>query len=302
MYSRDSNLDNTYILHTETISNIPAYMTLCGNFLLVYTSENVLNIYNISIGALPSSNNSKQGSLARLELVRRISFKGIVARVARVRSISLFNAIRGDQIDSIENVISANILLLVDGKLIILCPKTVVSLCRVSNVYQCINKAIQDDNDSSDLTDGPSLASPAFDIHIIHQRAEYYWIGKKSIENLVTSLWIADGKGLKTFTNLLLEPDFDFATYNANMPDSEPSTPITPGLLSSSLSARNVDIGRPFSLGYHTEPEHDNNNLEGFMTDMENRCKWRIGHFDNLSEQAIYIPLDFYPLCKSYSG
>ena len=74
MYSRDSNLDNNYILHTEPLSNIPAYMTLCGNFLLVYTSENVLNVYNISVGALPNSN-SKQGGLARLELVRRISLK-----------------------------------------------------------------------------------------------------------------------------------------------------------------------------------------------------------------------------------
>lgn len=126
MYSRDSNLDNTYILHTEPLSNIPAYMTLCGNFILVYTSENVLNVYNISVGALPNSS-SKQGGLARLELVRRISLKGIVARVARVRSISLFNSICGDQIDVIENVISANILLLVDGKLIILCPKAAVS-------------------------------------------------------------------------------------------------------------------------------------------------------------------------------
>lgn len=91
MYSRESNLDNTYILFTESISNIPAYMTLCGSFLLVYTSENVLNVYNICLGA----SNNKGGTLARLELVRRISLKGIVARVSRVRSISLFHPFNG---------------------------------------------------------------------------------------------------------------------------------------------------------------------------------------------------------------
>ncbi|KAI8641262.1 RIC1-domain-containing protein [Parasitella parasitica] len=234
MYSRDSNLDNTYILHSEPLSNIPAYMTLCGNFLLVYTSENVVNI--------------------------------------------LFNPICGDQIDSIENVVSANIFLLVDGKLIVLCPKAA------------------DDNDQSDLTDGSS--SPAFDIHNIHHKAEYYWIGRKSVDNMVTSLWIADGKGLKIFTNLLLEFDFDFTTYNTNVPESEPSTPTTPGILSSSSSARNIDIGRPFSLGYRIGPEPGSSSAspEGSITDTESQCKWRINHFKNLHDQAVYIPLDFYPL------
>ncbi|OAD01955.1 hypothetical protein MUCCIDRAFT_144086 [Mucor lusitanicus CBS 277.49] len=198
MYSRDSNLDNTYILHTEALSNIPAYMTVCGHFLLVYTSENVLNMYTISVGALPNGNTGKQGGLARLELVRRVSLKGIVARVARVRSISLFHPICGDQLDSLESVISSNILLLVDGKLIILCPKAAVH----------------------------GSPPPAFDIHNIHAKAEYYWVGKKSIDNLVTSLWIADGKGLKTFTNLLLPPDFDFSTYNTNLSDQAIYIPL----------------------------------------------------------------------------
>jgi hypothetical protein len=136
MYSRDSNLDNAYILYTEPLSNIPAYVALNGNYLLVYTSENVLNVYNISVGAIPNSGNGKQGGLARLELVRRISLKSIVARVSRVRSISLFSPIHGDHISSNEDVISANILLLVDGKLIMLCYKTIVRLYNESAYYQ----------------------------------------------------------------------------------------------------------------------------------------------------------------------
>lgn len=67
-------------------------MTLCGDFLILYTSENVLNIYNICLGV--TTGNSKQGS-TKLELVRRVSLKGIVARVSRVRSISLFNPFQG---------------------------------------------------------------------------------------------------------------------------------------------------------------------------------------------------------------
>jgi hypothetical protein len=117
---------------------MPAYVTLCGNFLLVYTSENVVNIYNI--------NASTNKPLARLEMVRRISLSGIVTRISKVRSISLFNPFYGgkqthdpitilpsysycflDQMESIQDIISANIILLVDGKLAMLCPKVNVS-------------------------------------------------------------------------------------------------------------------------------------------------------------------------------
>lgn len=70
-------------------------MTLCGDFLILYTSENVLNVYRVCVGGA----NSKQGS-AKLELVRRVSLKGIVARVSRVRSISLFNPFQGGKLNT----------------------------------------------------------------------------------------------------------------------------------------------------------------------------------------------------------
>ncbi|GAA5814889.1 hypothetical protein MFLAVUS_008392 [Mucor flavus] len=265
LYSRESNLDNAYILYTEPITNIPAYMTLCGDFLILYTSENVLNVYRVCVGGA----NNKQGSV-KLELVRRVSLKGIVARVSRVRSISLFNPFQGDQIRSIDNIISANIILLVDGKLIILCPK-----------------ALQD-NDDSDLKNEGPLSSPLnqFDMHIIHQKAEYYWIGKKSIDNLITSLWVADGKGLMTLTNILLGYDFDYTTYSQNS-ESEPSTPTTPGFLATTGTA---DVGKPFSLGYRIT--HD----DMAIGDIDECTKWRTSDFDKLDYLSIYIPLDFYPL------
>ncbi|KAI9470023.1 MAG: RIC1-domain-containing protein [Benjaminiella poitrasii] len=232
MYSRDSNLDNTYILHTEPILNFPAYMTICGNYLLVYTSENVINIYNINMGTL-----------------------------------------LGEYINSNENMVSVNIILLVDGKLMILCPKTTT----------------KDDKNSNNVKESSSSPLNQFDIHTIHQKAEYYWIGKRNIENMITSLWIADGKGLKVFTNILLESDFDFNTYNNNLPESEPSTPITPGFM-----PRSNDIGRPFSLGYHIDSGSISTSPS--LTDVNDCCKWRIKDFKDFNSEAIYIPLDFYPL------
>ncbi|KAI8087829.1 RIC1-domain-containing protein [Gilbertella persicaria] len=277
LYSRDTNLDNAYLLCSESLDTIPVYMALCGQFLIVYTSDNMLTIYHVGVGATPNnSSNGRQMSPARLDMVKRISLKDIVARISRVRSISLFHAVHGDQLKSVEHVLSSNIILLVDGKLLMLCPK------------------VLDENDTSDLVHDPSQlsANQLFDIHIIHHQAEYYWIGKKRIENLITSLWIADGKGLKVCINLLLSKDFDYTAFEND--ESEPSTPTTPGVLSSSSSARNFDIGKPYSLGYRIGSEPLSPSAS--MADVETYTKWIIHDFDSLSSQAIYIPLDFYPL------
>lgn len=156
----------------------------------------------------------------------------------------------------------------------------------------------KEDTDNSDLKNEGPLFSPVnqFDVHIIHQKTEYYWIGKRSIDNLITSLWIADGKGLKTFTNLLLGRDFDYNTYNQDILESEPSTPTTPGFLSSS-TGNIADMGRPFSLGYRMG-EGNSISPSASMADMNDGSKWRTSDFDNLDKLSIYIPLDFYPLCK----
>lgn len=123
-------------------------------------------------------------------------------------------------------------------------------------------------------------------MHIIHQKTEYYWISKKHIDNLITSIWIADGKGLITLTNLLLPRNFDYSTYNQDILESEPSTPTTPGFL---LNPAVADIGRPFSLGYRMETE---------MNGVEECARWRTSDFEKLLSMSIHIPLDFYPLCK----
>ncbi|KAI9028097.1 RIC1-domain-containing protein [Phycomyces nitens] len=264
LYSRDSNLDNAYILHTEVIHHIPNYITICGNFLLVYTSDNILNIYSIFIGSdVPPTmgNLNPTANLARIKLSRQISLDGIITNASRVRGISLFNPNLGDQLNTLEDVITANIIFLVDGKTFMMCP------------------SVEDDQD-----DG---IQNQYEIHMLSEKTEYYWIGRKSVANLLTSLWVVNGKGVKLFTNLLRGEDCGFSTFGKDIYESEPSTPTTPGLFTTRGYA-----GRPFSLGYRIGPEPDSPsasvNMEGFS-------QWRTGNLKFADSDAIHIPLDFYP-------
>ncbi|ORY97505.1 RIC1-domain-containing protein [Syncephalastrum racemosum] len=272
VYNRDNNLDNAYILHTETLSHVPLYLNVCGNYLLVYTAENVLSIYTIiakSDSATSMSNGSANSVTARLERVRRVTFGGIVARVTRVRGISLFGSYVGDQMNNMNDVITANILILVDGKLIMLCPR------------------VPDDDDDSDLTGHVSIQSH-YDVHVICNKTEYYWIGRKSIANLCNSLWAVDDHGIKMFPNLLRNDECSFQTFGNDVYESEPSTPTTPSVL-----AARANIGRPYSLGYHIGPEPASPSMS--VVEMEGFSCWHIPNFDNLEDGTIHIPLDFYP-------
>ncbi|RCH97573.1 hypothetical protein CU097_014770 [Rhizopus azygosporus] len=224
LYSRDNNLDHSQVLYTEPLSTMPVYMTLCGNFLLVYTTENIAIKF------------CKAGTSQKHQPISYISWR------------------------SIDSVISSNITLLIGGKLLIL--------------------------SSNDKTDESTEKEPSpipFDTHIISDKTEYYWIGKKGIENLRTSLWIMNGKGLRVLTNFLLPEEFDITSNHYS--ESEPSTPTTPGHLSPGF-----DIGRPFLLGYHIDDEEDS------LPSSEMRTRWKIDDFEGLKDQAIDMPLDFYPI------
>ncbi|KAI8089450.1 RIC1-domain-containing protein [Halteromyces radiatus] len=280
MYSRDQNLDQAHALFTEPLEAIPIYITTCGNFLLVYTLDNQLSIYAIhyvenNIGA------------THIDLVRQIFLTGIVARPARVRGISLFHGECGDRIQSIDEVVQYNIILLVDGNLMMLSPKF----------------ASDDDNDS-DLIEQHEIRSNSsgihhttYDSHVLMEKVEYYWIGQKGIANLWTSIWAVDGKGVKVFTNVLRGEGYGFYAFNKdhNMTilESEPSTPTTPiGPGSNGYHYR--DIGaRPYSLGYRIGVEPSSPHSQCWM-DMEGESKWQTD-LHQLEANAIYIPLDFYP-------
>ncbi|KAI9317719.1 RIC1-domain-containing protein [Dichotomocladium elegans] len=283
MYSRDTNLDNAHVLHIEHLAQLPLYISICGAYLLVYTADNVLNVYSILVRSEGSAMNangnhttangmssSPGATAARLERVRRVAFDNIVARASRVRGISLFGSFCGDQMVSLGDVINAHIMVLVDGKLIILSPR------------------IPDDDDDSDLT-GHASSQAQYDLHVLSDKTEYYWIGRKSIANLCTSIWLVDGKGVKMFANLLRGEDYGFSSFSTNDPfESEPSTPTTPGLL-----AMRASIGRPYSLGYHIGPEPASPSMS--VIEMDGYSRWRIPSIRVLDEGTIYIPLDFYP-------
>ncbi|KAG0941132.1 hypothetical protein G6F32_008538 [Rhizopus arrhizus] len=238
LYSRDNNLDNHYVLFTEVLLSTPVYIALCGDFLLVYTLE---NYYNKQTHKLYKIGTHK---------------KDIIQWNSHLRI--------KNQLRSIEDVVSSNILLLVGGKLIILCS-------------------------NEETEDLGSASSNPFKAHIMSQNTEYYWIGKRSVENLRTSLWIMNGRGLKVFTNFLLPDEFEVSSNIYS--ESEPTTPTTPGY----LSPRH-DVGRPFTLGYHMDHEPESPTLT------EARIRWRIDDLENLNKEAIYMPLDFYPISILLEG
>ncbi|KAL1935687.1 hypothetical protein VTP01DRAFT_4827 [Rhizomucor pusillus] len=276
MFSRDNNLDNAYILYTETLQHTPLYLSICGSYLLVYTTENVLNIYNIvtrsenpNAAVAAAMNGNGTANVARIERVRRIALGNVIARVTRVRGISLFSNHAGDQITTPHDLINANIVLLVDGKLIFLSPR------------------IPDDDDDSDLT-GQPYTQPQYELNVLSDKIEYYWIGRKNVANLCTSLWAVNGHGIKVFANLLRSEEFGFNATSNDILESEPTTPTTPSLL-----AARATLGRPYSLGYRIGPEPASPSMS--VVEMEGYSRWRIPSLKQLDEGTIYIPLDFYP-------
>lgn len=129
-----------------------------------------------------------------------------------------------------------------------------------------------------------------YDLHILMKKVEYYWVGQKSVANLLTSIWGVDGKGIQLFTNVLRGDGYGFHSfYNTSRElESEPSTPTTPH------SSRNSIIGRPYSLGYRIGIEPSSPHSQSWM-EMEGESRWQTS-LDQTDINSIYIPLDFYPL------
>jgi len=78
LYSRDTDLSDQYILHSQSLPASILVMSLLDNSLLVYTADNTL--YHFLI--LPSKETIK------LHLCGSISFAGIVQVPTRVRALS----------------------------------------------------------------------------------------------------------------------------------------------------------------------------------------------------------------------
>lgn len=116
LYSRDKALGHSQVLHTEDLSAPAISTTVSGSdSLLVYTYDNILLHYIIA----PTS------SSFRLVQVGQIGFHGIIRAPPRVRAISwLLPEEQIEHGDPSQDVATASVLFLVDGKLVLLQPST----------------------------------------------------------------------------------------------------------------------------------------------------------------------------------
>lgn len=116
LYSRDKPLDYSHIQHVEQLSAPAITTTVSGaDSLLVYTYDNTLLHFVIVM----------TGASAKLVQVGQIGFHGIIRAPPRVRAISWI--LPDDQLehgDPSQDVATASVLFLVDGKLVLLQPST----------------------------------------------------------------------------------------------------------------------------------------------------------------------------------
>ena len=116
VYSREKALDYSHVQFTEDLAAPAVYCTVSGaDSLLVYTYDNTLLHFIV----IPTS------SSIRLVQVGQIGFHGIIRAPPRVRAISWI--LPEDQLehgDPSQDVATASVLFLVDGKLVLLQPST----------------------------------------------------------------------------------------------------------------------------------------------------------------------------------
>jgi WD40 repeat protein len=201
LYSRETALDSSQVLHTQKIPAPVVLVTTSGqDSLLVYTYENLL--YHFVFTPL--------GGSVRLVQVGQIAFHGIVRSPARVRGLSWIlpdtQLVDGDPS---QDVAVASVIFLVDGKLVVLRPSL---------------------NDEGQLK---------YDMRIIAQNVEYHasmrdqplrstsrQIEEAPLRNsppaLRDSLWVFDGMELKAW------PDIN-EVLEASAADStrEPPAPVS---------------------------------------------------------------------------
>lgn len=180
LYSRETGLDSSQVLHTEPIQAPVVLITTSGeDSLLVYTYENLLYHFIFT---------PYQGAV-RLVQVGQIAFHGIVRSPARVRALSW--VLPESQLvdgDPSQDVAVASVIFLVDGKLVLLRPSL---------------------NDEGQLK---------YDMRVIAQNVEYYASmrdqpllnanskagrGDSQVapSALKESLWVFDGTELKAWTH-----------------------------------------------------------------------------------------------------
>lgn len=155
IYSREKSLSYSNIQFSEDLTAPAIFTTVSGtDSLLIYTYDNTLLHYIL----LPTSTSLK------LVQVGQIGFHGIIRAPPRVRAISWI--LPEDQLehgDPSQDVATASVLFLVDGKLVLLQPST---------------------NDQGELK---------YDMRVISQNVEYYVLLRDSPESLPS---VSSGSGM----------------------------------------------------------------------------------------------------------
>ena len=191
LYSRETDLDNTHLLHIETLPAPIVLISLVGyDSLLAYTLDNILYHYVIT----PTKDTVK------LIQVGQLTFHGIIRSPSRVRGLSWI--LPEEQIlegDPARDVTVASVLFLVDGKLALLQPgsgeggevKYEMRVLEKNVEYYCLMRDQPLQFVQSEATGN-------------HTPIEMLPSGNGRIkEGLRDSLWIFDGKDLKAWVDVL---------------------------------------------------------------------------------------------------
>ncbi|CAG8511585.1 12925_t:CDS:10 [Acaulospora morrowiae] len=168
MYSRDTNLDNMHVIQMILIPSHILYLSIVDNALLVYCVDNMMYHYLMSSSQDGAAGGSRSISV---ELCQQISFIGVINAPARVRSISWFQP-KLHRPFTPETIQSASIIFLIDGKLVLLHPKR---------------------SDEGEVQ---------YDLHVLADKIEFYWMSTRGIGSLKNSLWACDGQGVKIWMNI----------------------------------------------------------------------------------------------------
>lgn len=175
LFSRETNLDNSLILHVEKLPSPILLLSLFDNSLLVYTSENLVYHFLVVAGK----------DTVKLQLCGQISFHGIVSAPARVRGMSwMVPEIQQRQGDPMDDLKVATVIFLVDGKLVLLRPRK---------------------SDEGELK---------YDMQVLADKIEYYWMPAKGIGTLENSLWAYDGHAIKIWLDALTIDYYDIDDEN----------------------------------------------------------------------------------------
>jgi RAB6A-GEF complex partner protein 1 len=188
LYSRETALDNTLILHTE---QVPAPIVLISpsgeDSLLVYTYDNLLYHY-IFVAA---------GETVHLVQVGQIAFHGIIRSPARVRGLSWI--LPDEQLqegDPSQDVAVATILFLVDGKLVLLQP----SWTDEQNLKYDMRVIAQNIEYYALIRDTASIVHPRMNSNLSQLIGQTP--SERSVEALHDSLWTFDGNEMKIWTDV----------------------------------------------------------------------------------------------------